>query len=184
MSLEIETDLDIIRKKMKKKPIKNNRGPARVIGKHTLDYDSIHKSKREDSISPDELYIKDYTSDFKVDSGFDVSSAYEANNYFHELELKNNVYECLVEFTDIDFSPEKRRRIPSPENLHKYYELLINKLEDHKYSHLELFTTLSTFFTDNIWNVYRKLSKEYKSIIIEELTEKYDIKEIDEINFL
>ena len=100
------------------------------------------------------------------------------------IELNNQVYDYLEEYTDIIFSADTRRRIPSPEKLNDYFSGLLLHLNNEGYSHTEIFTTLSTFFTDNIWNVYKKLDKKYKDIIFNELKEKYHLNQIDDINFL
>lgn len=157
----------------------------KVIGKHTLAYDSIHNSKVEtnDNLEED-YYIQDLNYTFDVSNDVDVSNSYNSDEYYFSLELKKIIFDLLVKHTDIDFSPNKKRRIPSTNDLNAYFKMLIDELEAYRYSYTEIFISLSEFFSDKVWNVFKRLNNNYKEIVIKELKEKYDFKETEKIDFI
>lgn len=179
--LVIITDINMLPKSNK---IKKKNKRTKVIGKHTLAYDSIHNSKHIESVNDEEYYINDINMSFDIDPGIETDHNYNSDDYYFSIELKNKIFDLLVKHSDIDFSPDKKRRIPSVNDVNAYYQLLINELQDNKYSYTEIFSYFSELFTDNIWNVYKKLNAEYKNIICNELKDKYDIKTIENIDFL
>lgn len=183
VDIKIVTDLSKIKKK--KESTTTTKRKPKVIGKHTLAYDTIHNSKRDDDESlEEEYYINDISYNFEVSSSIDTSENYSSDDYYFSIELKKKVFQLLVEHTDIDFSPDKKRRIPSVNDLNAYYKLLIDELSSFRYSHTEIFMALSEFFSDKIWNVYKKMNSNYKNIITNELQEKYQIEEINQMDFL
>lgn len=176
---------NIISKNIKTQtPNKSNKKP-KFVGKHTLTYDTIHNSKKvENETLEEEYYINDINHNFEVSHAVDTGQSYSSDEYYFSHELKQKVFDLLVQHTDIDFSPDKKRRIPSINDLNSYYKLLIDELVSARYSYTEIFISLSEFFSDKIWNVYKKMNSTYKDIIIKELQEKYDISEINEMDFL
>lgn len=163
---------------------KQTRKP-KVIGKHTLAYDSIHNSKIEvNDNSIEDYYINDLNYTFDVSNDIDVSNSYNSDEYYFSLELKKLIFDLLVKHTDIDFSPNKKRRIPSTNDLNAYFKMLIDELQSYRYSYTEIFIGLSEFFSDKIWNVFKRLNNSYKEIIIKEMKDKYDFKETEKIDFI
>lgn len=179
--IKIVTDLKLIKKTTEKVRTKK----PKVVGKHTLAFDSIHNSKREINEQLEEEYIiHDLNPNFNVNYDIDTTSNYNSDEYYQSNKLKNEVLNLLTLHTDIDFSPEVKRRIPSVADINAYFSMLLAELEGLSYSHLEIFVVLSEFFSDNTYNVYKKLSPKYKSIIYNDLGEKHKIADIEKMNFL
>lgn len=181
--IEIVTDVTKIKKKNKpKKPAKGTK--PKIVGKHTLAYDNIHNSKIDTTILEENYIIPDLSDGFKVSVEIDSTHNYNSAEYYRSNELKKKVYDLLNTRTKLDFSPDVKRRIPSVVDLDIYYTMLMDELIKFNYSHLEVFIVLSEFFTDNIYNVYKKLNKKYKKAIYSNLCQKHKIPDIDEMNFL
>lgn len=139
-------------------------------GKHSLDYDSIFKGKKDDF---DET--TDLGSTYRVENfEYEQSSVFyhEAKNnevYIREKLLKDEVFRILSEKTDINF--EANRRKPSAADLNLYYDLLVTELKVHRFTYSELFTSLSEYFSDNYLNMFKLLGNKYRNLVIDELQE-------------
>ena len=83
--------------------------------------------------------------------------------------------------TDIDFLMNRRK--PDKKKFNQYYELCLSELS-LKYTKSEILVELSTYFTDNIFNMYKLLNKKNATGIIIELKEKGYLNDIGNINFI
>ena len=111
-------------------------------------------------------------------------SEFESKNHHEYLTNKNlekDVYEALQNYTNIKFLNNRRK--PNKEDFNEYYTMLLDKLQ-HKYNRCELIVTLSPYFTDNLFNMFKLLDKKYATGIILELKEKGYLKDIGDINFV
>jgi hypothetical protein len=159
----------------------------KIKGKHSLRYDSIFKGKKkEEDSDEDDEFAQDLMIPKQENFEFDTSSAYhdEVTNpedYVRHKELKESIYNIIVEKTDINIKNSRRK--PGRIDFNKYYQILIDNLDTSKFSYSEIFVDLSYYFSDNIFNMFKLLDKKWGSKIIRELAKKRNIK-VDHIDFI
>lgn len=156
----------------------------KLMGKHSLAHDNIFKGKKTDTNKePEEEYIIKNVS-VSLEIGEDTIQYSESRNSHeqqHNLQLQQDIYNCLKSTTDLKFIGSRRK--PSTYDLNNYFKILITDLKPNGYSHTEIFAELSLYFSDNIWSIFTILNNNYKDIIIAELTEKYGMEGLDKVNF-
>jgi hypothetical protein len=74
------------------------------------------------------------------------------------LKLSQDVYDYLNDLTELDFSSNRRK--PNRQAFNEYYRMLIDNI-GKDYTKSEIFVELSYYFTDNIFNMFKLLDKEY-----------------------
>jgi len=173
---ESEDDIDIM--------FKFNTNNHKIEGKHSLKRDTIFKGKVEDEEEFHSYITEEYapTDGFPIEAG----SAYEFESkhndeYVNRLELSNDVYVLLQENTELDFTSNRRK--PNRQAFNDYYRMLLDNL-GRKYSKSEIFVELSYYFTDNIFNMFKLLDKEYATQIIFELKQSGYLDNLNNINFI
>jgi len=139
-------------------------------GKHSLQYDTIFKGKKEEITEDVDTATTYYNDTFN----YDPSSSYHhesVNNqdYIRERELKEKVYAVLMENTDINFMNNRRK--PSKTDFNEYYFLLKTHLENDNFTNTEMFIELSYYFSDNLFNMFKLLETKWRNDVIEELQE-------------
>ena len=159
----------------------------KLIGKHSLNYDTIFKGKKNEVLDDDsyesEYIIKNAGGSLDIlDDGLEMEESHNSTEYYISVRLKQEIYKALSVYTDIDFSSNRRK--PAKTDFNAYFALLIKELFNYGYTKTEIFIELSGYFSDNIWNMFKLLDKQYSNIIINELREKKGLKEIDQINWL
>ena len=117
----------------------------KIEGKHALKYDTIFKGKKEDITEDDDIPFMDINSDTIE---LDKSSSYytESNDnesYFRSKKLKEKVYDVLNEYTDVDFSVNRRK--PSKVDFNSYLCILKKHLTEYNFTNVEIFNELSIF---------------------------------------
>lgn len=142
----------------------------KVEDKHKLSHDSIFKGKKEDPVSEDDP--DNYTDYFKDTIEVDRSSSYHhesINNeiYIRNKEVKMKVYDVLKEHTDLNFLNNRRK--PSRVDFNIYYNLLLEKLVEERFTNVELFNELSVYFSDNLFNMFKLLDNKWRDKILAEL---------------
>ena len=142
----------------------------KVQGKHSLKYDSIFKGKKEEKVTEDD---EDYTSmyfneKFEVDkSSHFYSESQDNESYIRTKNIKEKVYQVLLDKTSINFLNNRRK--PSRSDFNQYYHLLKINLEDDGFTNVELFNELSIYFSDNLFNMFKLLDNKWRNLIIMEL---------------
>jgi hypothetical protein len=185
--IEIEEDLDDLIISEDETPIETsiveddaiiNETPSEVIlskhtinRKHSLNYDSIFKGKKEDPLTEDE---SDYSSGFNENFEVDKSSIYwyesvDNENYIKEKRIKEKVYDVLANHTDINFLNNRRK--PSRSDFNHFYYLLKTNLKDENFTNVEIFNELAVYFSDNLFNMFKLLDNKWRNLIISELQE-------------
>ena len=104
----------------------------KVQGKHSLKYDSIFKGKKEEK--PDEdggdhtaMY---FNEKFEVDkSSFFYVESYDNEYYIRQKNVKEKVYNVLLQHTNINFLNNRRK--PSKSDFNQYYYLLRTNLSSY-----------------------------------------------------
>ena len=139
--------------------------------KHSLNYDSIFKGKKEDPLSEDE---SDHSTSFNETFEVDKSSIYwhesvDNENYIKEKRIKEKVYEVLASHTDINFLNNRRK--PSRVDFNQFYFLLKTNLQDENFTNVEIFNELAVYFSDNLFNMFKLLDNKWRNLIIQELQE-------------
>jgi hypothetical protein len=178
---EIEEDFDLM--------FKENQNKHKIDGKHALKRDTIFHGKLNTENDTDPLFSSstdfDYSlENYKIDSGtlFEQESL-NNDEYLHLKELESDVNLILKSKTNIDFSQNRRK--PNKTIFNDYYELLLKELQiKAKYSKCEIFTTLSVYFTDNLYNMFKLLDKKHANNLIKELEFKGYLKDLGDINFI
>ena len=141
----------------------------KIEGKHALKYDTIFKGKKEDVLNEDEIGTTDFYNDsFSVskDSAFFIES-YDNEDYLRLKKVKDQIYNILLNKTDINFNSNRRK--PSKDDFNKYFFLLKNELKNENFTNIELFSELSVYFSDNLFNMFKLLDNKWKNLIINEL---------------
>ena len=169
--------------------VKFNTNNHKIEGKHSLYRDTIFKGKVEDNSDQQEYdYNINQQEDFNLNDGLpiEVGSSYEFESkhyedYIDRLNLQRDIYELLDEKTDLDFSSNRRK--PNKQAFNDYYNMLLNNI-GNKYSKSEIFVELSFYFTDNIFNMFKLLDKEYATRIIVELKQRGHLANLNNINFI
>ena len=170
-------------KEEKRKP-----GPKpKLIGKHSLSYDTIFKGKKNKAVDEDDLecehIIKNAGGSLDIQESFLDSEESKSNiDYYRESTLKIEIRKILEEFTDIDFNSPRRK--PAKSDFNSYFAILIKDLHAYGYTKTEIFIELSGYFTDNYWNMFQLLESRFSNAIIQELKQKYGLSDIDKINFV
>jgi hypothetical protein len=142
----------------------------KLQGKHSLKYDSIFKGKKEDKVEQEE---EDYTSmyfneRFEVDkSSYMYLESQDNETYIRSKNIKEKVYQVLLEKTSINFLNNRRK--PSRADFNHYYHLLKVNLDDDGFTNIELFNELSIYFSDNLFNMFKLLDNKWRNLIIIEL---------------
>ena len=137
--------------------------------KHSLNYDSIFKGKKEDPLTEDE---GDLTSSYNETFEVDKSSIYwyesvDNENYIKEKRIREKVYDVLANHTDINFLNNRRK--PSRSDFNHFYFLLKTNLNDENFTNIEIFNELSVYFSDNLFNMFKLLDNKWRNMIISEL---------------
>ena len=173
-NVDIEEDND--QPKNKKRIVKQK---PKLIGKHSLTYDTIFKGKKndttEESVADSEYIIKNAGGSLDIlDDGIEMEESHNSTEYYRTVRLKQEIYKALSCFTDINF--EMNRRKPAKTDFNSYYALLIKELYSFGYTKTEIFIELSGYFSDNVYNMFQLLDKQYSNIIILELKENKKLK--------
>jgi len=139
--------------------------------KHSLNYDSIFKGKKEDPLTEDTSeFLGSYNETFEVDkSSIYWHESVDNENYIKEKRIKERVYEVLAEKTDLNFMNNRRK--PSRSDFNHYYFLLKSNLKDDNFTNVELFNELAVYFSDNLFNMFKLLDNKWRNMIISELQE-------------
>lgn len=173
-----EDDVDIM--------FKFNINNHKLEGKHSLARDTIFKGKVED-INEETEHLSGQ-DDFNMSDGLpiEVGTSYEFESKYHEeyigrLNLQRDVYDLLNEKTQLDFSSNRRK--PNRQAFNDYYKMLLNNI-GKEYTKSEIFVELSYYFTDNIFNMFKLLDKEYATQIIIELKQSGYLSNLKNINFI
>jgi hypothetical protein len=139
--------------------------------KHSLNYDSIFKGKKDNPLSEDEIdFSTQYNETFEVDkSSIYWYESVDNENYTKEKRIKEKVYAVLAEYTDINFLNNRRK--PSRVDFNQFYYLLKTNLQDENFSNVEIFNELAVYFSDNLFNMFKLLDNKWRNQIIQELQE-------------
>ena len=175
---EEENDVDIM--------VRFNTNNHKLEGKHSLSRDTIFKGKIENNIEQSEYFTTQ--EDFNINDGLpiEVGTSYEFESKYHEdymgrLNLSRDVYELLKTKTELNFSSNRRK--PNKQSFNDYYKMLIENI-GKDYTKSEIFVELSYYFTDNIFNMFKLLDKEYATQIIVELKQSGYLTNLNNINFI
>ena len=165
-----ENDLDIIDEESTENTEDVVLSKHKIEGKHSLKYDSIFKGKKEDPI--DEESLDGFSLYYKETIEVDKSSSYHTESidnesYIRSKLVKERVYDVLKENTSINFLNNRRK--PSKLDFNDYYALLKRNLVNENFTNSELFNELAVYFSDNIFNMFKLLDKNWRSLIINEL---------------
>lgn len=165
---------------------KFNTNKHKIEGKHALKRDTIFKGKIEENVLENEhSTIQD---DFNVNNGLPIESGsmHEFESKYYEeyigrLNLSKDVYQLLTDNTELDFSSNRRK--PNRQAFNDYYKMLLDNI-GKDYTKSEIFVELSYYFTDNIFNMFKLLDKEYATQIIIELKKSGYLDNLSNINFI
>lgn len=168
---ESESDLDIY--------FKFGTNNHKLEGKHSLKRDTIFNGKISENT--EESYEQMGESEYSFgDSPLERGTLFEeesrnSGDFINRRNLEQDVYNLLIEKTDIDFTSNRRK--PNKIVFNGYYKMLLEDI-GKKYSKCDIFVSLSYYFTDNMFNMYKLLDKNYAMGIIGELRDKGYLKDI------
>lgn len=159
---------------------KNKVNKHKLPGKHKLKYDSIFKGKKNEVVEEGSLHRID---GFELDPfSMSHSQKYDQAEYDRLKLLKEYVYNLILEKTEINI--KNNRRKPGRIDFNRYFETIVISMDMRDFSHAEIFLELSWYFSENIFSMFKLLDPKWGAIIVRELSEKYNIKKIDGINFV
>lgn len=176
---DIDTEEDVM--------FKFNTNNHKLEGKHSLARDTIFKGKLDEVTEQSEYYIGTQEENYSYDGlPIEAGSNYEFESKYHEeyvgrLNLSKDVYDLLTEKTELDFSSNRRK--PNKQAFNDYYKMLLDNI-GKEYTKSEIFVELSYYFTDNIFNMFKLLDKEYATQIIVELKQSGYLSNLNNINFI
>ncbi len=140
----------------------------KMQGKHSLKYDSIFKGKKEEKLDEDEAHITHFNEKFTLDSGsFLHSESYDSEYYIKLKNVKEKVYKVLSEHTTLNFLNNRRK--PSRVDFNNYFHLLKTNLKGENFSNIEIFSELSVYFSDNLFNMFKLLNNKWRNMVLSEL---------------
>lgn len=160
---------------------KLNTNKHRQDGKHKLKRDTLFKGKEEKKQT--DMDISDSTdsnADYNDIVNFFKHESDSYEEYVEQNNLTKDVHDVLIDKTNIDFTQNRRK--PNRITFNNYYNILLSEL-GFQYTKSEIFVTLSYYFTDNIFNMFKLLDKVPATIIIKELKNKGYLKNLDGIKF-
>ena len=167
---------------------KFNTNNHKIEGKHSLKRDTIFKGKIEDISEQSDEYFIYCQDEININDGLpiEVGSNYEYESKYHEdyinrNKLSTDVYKLLSDKTELDFSSNRRK--PNRQAFNDYYRMLLENI-GKEYTKSEIFVELSYYFTDNIFNMFKLLDKEYATQIIIELKQSGYLTNLNNINFI
>lgn len=173
-----EDDVDIM--------VRFNTNNHKLEGKHALNRDTIFKGKLDNNNEQSDYFIPQ--DDFNISDGLpiEVGTSYEFESKYYEdyvgrLNLSRDVYDLLNTKTELDFSTNRRK--PNKQAFNDYYKMLLDNI-GKDYTKSEIFVELSYYFTDNIFNMFKLLDKEYATQIIVELKQSGYLTNLNNINFI
>jgi hypothetical protein len=154
----------------------------KLPGKHKLKYDSIFKGKKTEA-EDETLGSLHHIDGFDIDP-FSVSHSQKLDQaeYDRLKLLKEIVYKIIIEKTEINI--KNNRRKPGRLDFNRYFEIIVSNMDMRDYSHAEIFLELSWYFSENIFSMFKLLDPKWGAVIVRELTQKYNIKKIDGIDFV
>lgn len=164
-----------------------NTNNHKLEGKHALTRDTIFKGKLDDNSEQSDYFSGNQEETYSYDGlPIEVGSNYEFESKYHEeyvgrLNLSRDVYDLLNEKTELDFSSNRRK--PNKQAFNDYYKMLLDNI-GKEYTKSEIFVELSYYFTDNIFNMFKLLDKEYATQIIVELKQSGYLSNLNNINFI
>jgi len=173
--VEEDSEMDIM--------FKFNVNSHKIDGKHSLKRDTIFKGKLENTEEQVDDYINTQSDNgilIEAGSAFEFESRYN-EDYVNRLKLSQDVYDYLNDLTELDFSSNRRK--PNRQAFNEYYRMLIDNI-GKDYTKSEIFVELSYYFTDNIFNMFKLLDKEYATQIIVELKKSGYLSNLNNINFI
>ena len=136
--------------------------------KHSLNYDSIFKGRKEDPLTEDDYESSGFNETFEVDkSSIYWFESVDNENYVKEKRIKEKVYEVLANHTDLNFLNNRRK--PSRSDFNHFYYLLKTNLQEESFTNVELFNELAVYFSDNLFNMFKLLDNKWRNMIISEL---------------
>jgi len=173
---ESESDLDIY--------FKFGTNNHKLEGKHSLKRDTIFNGKVTENTNEEyDFYgqtgeMTDYS--FGSDSPLERGTLFEEesrnlDDFSNRRNLAKDVFDHLRDKTDIDFKSNRRK--PNKIVFNGYYKMLLNEIGKN-YTKSEIFVELAYYFTDNIFNMYKLLDKDYAMGIIDELRDKGYLEDI------
>ena len=168
---------------------KFNTNNHKLEGKHSLARDTIFKGKLEDTNTEQPEYFSGNNPDNSISIDglpIEVGTNYEFESKYHEdyigrLNLSRDVYDLLDSKTELDFTSNRRK--PNRQAFNDYYKMLLDNI-GKDYTKSEIFVELSYYFTDNIFNMFKLLDKEYATQIIIELKQSGYLTNLNNINFI
>ena len=167
---------------------KFNTNNHKLEGKHSLLRDTIFKGKLDDNTTESyECFSTNIDNNVSIDGlPIEIGTNYEFESKYHEdyigrLNLSRDVYDLLTEKTELDFTSNRRK--PNRQAFNDYYKMLLDNI-GKDYTKSEIFVELSYYFTDNIFNMFKLLDKEYATQIIIELKQSGYLTNLNNINFI
>jgi len=154
----------------------------KLPGKHKLKYDSIFKGKKNETVIEDQGSLH-HIEGFDIDP-FSISHSHRVDQaeYDRLKLLKETVYKLIVEKTEINI--KNNRRKPGRMDVNRYFEIIVGNMDMRDYSHAEIFLELSWYLSENIFSMFKILEPKWGAVIVRELSQKYNIKKIDGIDFV
>lgn len=159
-------------------PASSSENAPKLVGKHSLGYDSIFKGKKTASEEDESTYNEGFK--------FDPSTIYyqesvESLENYRMMDLKTKVHSIILIYTDINL--DNNRRKPSRADFNRYFKTIIEKLNGDGFSMSEMFVTLAYYFSENLFNMFKLLDKKYGEMIITELKNYKNLDFLDSQEF-
>jgi hypothetical protein len=140
---------------------------------HRLKYDSIFKGKKND------MATDEFNPDFLVQkqTTFDLVDFHSSEDNYRISQLEEIIYQFVIEKTTIDMTASRRK--PGRSEFNKYIQMLTEYVDLSLYTHGDIFCIFSTYFSDNLFSMFRLLDKKWGAIVAKELKNVFNNKDFD-----
>jgi hypothetical protein len=144
----------------------------RLIGKHSLRHDPFFGGKRQkkEDDEPD-TYEPDMSSLSIDPSSSDYEESNDSYGNYRIRQLRESVYNAVVNNTDIDINTPRRK--PSKLDFNRYFNAVKRAIGKDMFSEAEIFVELAPYFSDNLFNMFKLLDTKIANRIIIDLKNKY-----------
>lgn len=155
----------------------------KLIGKHSLKYDTIFRGKKsnteeEDMSSEGEYYTN--SSEFDPSESF-IEQTIDSEDSARTRLLKQRVLDAVQQ---IGINTKVHRRKPSKSDFNRNYQRVVAMLRPDGLTPVEIFVEYADYFSDNLYNMFTMLDAEIGAALIKELKEKKNLSFLNDVDFL
>lgn len=155
----------------------------KLIGKHSLRYDSIFRGKKNKN---DDNIENEFEGEYYIESvEFDPTSTFieQTIDNTDSARLSLLKVKVLDAVQQVGINTKNHRRKPSNSDFNKNYQKVLTILRPYGFTPVEIFVEYADYFSDNLFNMFTMLDSDVGAALIKELKEKKNLSFLDSIDF-